>query len=158
MGIVIAGNFYVVNPQGVALIDPTNSHHLQLPKFGSHARPYYYAIECTWDGSYMWFVPITHQIDKYKKFLSVKKDLFYDGNFLGQERIFLIQNMIPIKRGQVERPFTKNNVAVKLATKYAREVGKRVRRVEHLFKNHVVIYRNCPDWYDFVTQSRRFIL
>lgn len=158
MGIVTAGKFYVVKPQGVALIDPTNSHHLQLPKFGAHARPYYYALECTWSRSHMWFVPITHQIEKYKPFLSVKKDLLYDGKFLGQERIFLIQNMIPIKRDQVERPFIKNDVAVGLAAKDAREVEKRVGKVERLFQNHVIIYRNCPDWYDFVTQHRKFIL
>lgn len=80
----------------------------------SEKRPFYCAIRAAED--VIWFIPLSTQVESYK--LKIEKDekkhgncLFYHiGKIAGQNRVFLIGNMIPVKAVHVKSEFTINGV------------------------------------------------
>jgi hypothetical protein len=70
-------------------------------KENGNKRPCYFCFRDDNDTNIIWFVPISSKVDKYKKIYKSKVKIrkkvynFVFGKVLGQEKVFLIQNMFP---------------------------------------------------------------
>lgn len=101
-----------VNECGIFIID--DRYFLDFPsdrhmdnKNGS--RPYYFAVQGKDD--IFWMVPISHQVEKYKRKIKANEDRYgesifcFIANLKGEERAFLTGNVIPVTKDYI-RPFT----------------------------------------------------
>lgn len=74
---------------------------------GLHRRPCFYSIQDIKDENVFWMIPVSSQIDKYKKILENKLKRYkqYDGlefgYVQGREAAFLLQNICPVTRKDV---------------------------------------------------------
>lgn len=96
------GMFYFISDQYyVDFPDPYLMQNHEEENGKAHNRPCFYAIKDT-ETQLLWMVPISSQIDKYKKIAAskVKKfgrcDTIVFCDVAGIERAFLLQNMFPV--------------------------------------------------------------
>ena len=112
---------------------------------GKHGRPCFY---CFRQDDLYWMVPISSQIEKYKKLYHEKMER-YNGKFDGirfgyvnaQERAFLIQNMCPVTDKYIKNEYQHlgSPVAIDYTT-YKRIVSKatKVSALVHNNNSHLI--------------------
>lgn len=82
--------------------DVIQDKYLMSNKENGNYRPHFYAIQDKKNPDLYWMIPISSQIEKYKKIVESKKKKFGKcntiiiGKFAGKENAFLIQNTFPI--------------------------------------------------------------
>ncbi len=95
------GKFYFIKDEYFNLF---KDYKLMQNKEEGTKRPCYLCFKDTTDDNIIWFVPISHKVDKYKKLykekLKKKKNVynFVFGEVLGKEKVFLIQNIFPVTK------------------------------------------------------------
>lgn len=96
------GMFYFISDQYyVDFPDPYLMQNHEEENGKAHNRPCFYAIKDT-ETQLLWMVPISSQIDKYKKIAANKVEKFGRCDTIvfcdvaGIERAFLLQNMFPV--------------------------------------------------------------
>ena len=93
------GKFYFIKD---SYFDLFKDYKLMQNKENGTKRPCYLCFKDTNNEKIIWFVPISHKVEKYKKIYNEKfkrrKKVynFVFGKVLGEEKVFLIQNMFPV--------------------------------------------------------------
>nr|MBP3258882.1 hypothetical protein [Bacilli bacterium] len=78
------------------------NEHLMQNKENGNKRPCYLCFRDEKNPIILWFIPISHKVDKYKLLYKQKKKNhktvlnFVFGNILNEEKAFLIQNIFPV--------------------------------------------------------------
>ena len=108
---------------------------------GKHGRPCFY---CFRQDDLYWMVPISSQIEKYKKLYHEKMER-YNGKFDGirfgyvnaQERAFLIQNVCPVTEKYIESEYRieNNTRPVTINADLSKELNGIIRKVLRLYKD-----------------------
>ena len=97
------------------------------------SRPYYFAVRQA-DGI-IWLIPLSSQVDKYRE--KIKQDekkhgesiFYYIAKVKGEDRVFLIGNMIPAKDTYIKDPFTVKGIPYIIENKIAiREIRSKSSR------------------------------
>ena len=82
--------------------DVVQDKYLMSNKENGNYRPHFYAIRDKKNPALYWMIPISSQVEKYKRVIEKKKKKYgrcntiVIGKFAGKENAFLIQNMFPI--------------------------------------------------------------
>ena len=105
--------------------------------FEGHRRPCYYCFQY---GAFYWMIPISSQIEKYKKIYNKKVNKYpnYDGIRFGyvngNKRAFLIQNICPVTEKYIDEIYTidKGKTVVTIDPKLCSELNKLARKVIRL--------------------------
>lgn len=146
------GHFYILSSRYINSIDPDRSHHVQSTKGGQ--RPFYLTMECLWDASFYWVIPIGHDArNKYLRLSQKRPDLVHHSKVRGEDSFYLISNMIPVKKSAFVREFTSNGKPMVLGKSEQKIIAKKVRRAEALLRQGKPLYPNSPDWYNYVVLS-----
>lgn len=121
------GYFYFISDNFYTKHDSYNQ--LMQNKDGPHGRPCFYCFPDSKDPDILWCIPISSQVEKYKKIVQKKLQRQLErgiqkpkcntirfGDVLGQSRAFLIQNMFPITEKYIDHLYldknTKNPVTI----------------------------------------------
>ena len=107
-----------------------------------HNRPAYYSFLDTKTNIY-WLIPISSQVDKYKKIYNDKIsknkscDTIVFGYVLGKEKAFLIQNMCPITPKYIRNVYIDKATGedVCINEKLKKELEKKAKKVLRLIRN-----------------------
>lgn len=80
-------------------------------------RPFFFAFKDTKQPDIFWIIPISSQVDKFRKIAESKTERYGKcnsicfGKIFGVERAFLIQNMVPVTKKYV-RPYIHGGNAI----------------------------------------------
>ena len=97
--VIEEGKFYFISDDFFELF---NDYNLMTNKENGIKRPCYICFRDGKNKDIIWFIPISHKVDKYRMIYDnkiKKKKRVYNfvfGEVLGKERVFLIQNMFPV--------------------------------------------------------------
>ena len=128
--------FYVIKDK---FFEDMEDPYLKNNKTGN--RPHYYCFEDTRSGIY-WMIPMSSQVDKYKKIIDKKAnegkpcDILYIVKLPNdRETTFLIQDMFPITEEYIEREYRiAGNHMILLNEHVIKEVEQKARKVIELLK------------------------
>lgn len=117
-----------------------------------HKRPCFWAYEDQNTGL-MWLIPISSQIAKYRNIYNKKVathgkcDTIVFGKVLGQERAFLIQNMIPSTQKYITNTYVdkQTQMPVQIAANKEQEIIQKVQKVLALVRHKGMRYLVYPD-------------
>lgn len=120
-----------------SFFEKVNDSRLMKNKENGNQRPTYYAAV---DGKtgLVWVVPMSSQIDKYKKIYDKQIEKYGKcntvvlGKYCGNETAFLIQNMFPITNKYIDHIHTKNGNPVPVHTKIQKELNRNIEKVFQL--------------------------
>ena len=124
--------------------DKVNDDKLMKNKENGNYRPTYYCFKDN-DSSLIWVVPMSTQVDKYRKIAQKSIDKYGESNgiyidkFDGKENAFLIQNMFPITEKYISHIHTRNNNPVPVNINIKKEVKKRVNKALALLNRGIKI-------------------
>ncbi len=100
-----------------------------------HNRPCFYAYKDVKNELY-WMIPVTSQVEKYKKIYIRKVEKFKRcdnlvfAKFLDKEAVFLIQNIFPVTDKYIlNQYFDKNNKPIEISYKLSFEIRKKAKHV-----------------------------
>ena len=107
-------------------------------------RPHYYCFEDSATGIY-WMIPLSTQIDKYRKIIEKKKnagkpcDIIHIAKLAdNRESAFLIQDMFPITEEYIEREYTIAGNPLLLTSEHVvKEIEQKARKVLSMLKRGV---------------------
>lgn len=115
-------------------------------------RPHYFTIQDKKTGLY-WFIPMSSQVDKYRKILSLREERKQPCDILhiakldnGKESVFLIQDIFPVSEKYVKKKYTiaGNHLRV-TSEKLAKTIDKKAKRILSLIKRKVVLLPTQPN-------------
>ena len=95
------GKFYFIKD---SYFDLFKDYKLMQNKENGTKRPCYLCFKDKKNKDIIWFIPISHKIEKYKEIYEEKRKRknnvynFVFGEVLGEEKVFLIQNMFPVTK------------------------------------------------------------
>jgi len=152
---VESGKFYFIKDEFFELF---KNYELMQNKENGNKRPCYFCFKDTEESNIIWFVPISSKVEKYKKIYNNKiksrKKVynFVFGKVLGQERVFLIQNMFPTKEEYIEEKYKTNKKDVEITISLQNEVIETASNVIKLAKKGI----NIP-FYDII-EMKKYLL
>lgn len=123
----------MIKEYGLYLIK--NSFYTDFPNsFWSQnkgVRPNFMVIKDS-DGIF-WMIPLSTQVDSYKKKIEKYEERYGKGNCVfyhlgliaGEQRVFLISNMVPVTEEYIERAYTISGIEYISATKSLNQALKR---------------------------------
>ncbi|MTI82301.1 MAG: hypothetical protein FH756_00055 [Firmicutes bacterium] len=120
---------------------------------GNHQenRPHYYCFKEK-DTSLYWVIPLSFQIDKYKKIIEKKRrtkkpcDILHILKIAGRESVFLIQDMFPITEKYIKREYTIDNIPLKLLNKkQINQLNKKARKILVLIRKGIILNPTQPN-------------
>ncbi len=103
------------------------------------ARPTYFCIKEN-KSDILWFIPMSSRVEKYKEIRDkkIKKygncDSILIKKFLGQNSVFLLQNMFPTIEKYVDHIHIINGVEAKVIDKVAKELEDNFHKIMGLLK------------------------
>lgn len=95
------GKFYFIKDE---YFDLFKNFKLMQNKENGPKRQCYLCFKDDKNDNVIWFIPISHKVDKYKKIYKEKlkkRNKVYNfvfGEVLGEEKVFLIQNLFPVTK------------------------------------------------------------
>lgn len=104
------------------------------------ARPTYFCIRDK-DTDILWFIPMSSQVEKYKKLRNekIKKygncDSILIKEFLGKESVFLLQNMFPTIEKYVDHIHIVNGVESRVISRIEKELEVSFNKLMNLIKH-----------------------
>ena len=114
--------------------------YLMSNKEDGNYRPHFLAIQDNKNKELYWMIPISSQVEKYKKII-VKKVKRYGkcntiiiGKFAGRENAFLIQNAFPIISSYLDHVHTIENKPVTIHSELERELSVNLREVLAMYR------------------------
>lgn len=102
---------------------------------GENNRPCYYSFSDPANYKIKWMVPISHEVEKYRRIYNHKTangkrcDTLVFGEVLGQERAFLIQNMCPVTKYYLGDIYMHCNEEVMIDGRLQRAISRKARKV-----------------------------
>ncbi|MCM1049730.1 MAG: hypothetical protein NC433_15035 [Clostridiales bacterium] len=139
--------FYIIKEQFFEdMADP----YLKGNKGGN--RPHYYCFEDTITGIY-WMIPLSSQIDKYKRIMEKKEKVGKPCDILhivklgdDRESAFLIQDMFPITDEYIEREYTIAGNHLMLKSEHTvKEIEQKAKKVIGMLKRGVKFMPTQPN-------------
>ena len=136
------GNFYFVKD---SFFEKFNNYDLMQNKENGNKRPCYFCFRDKRNKKIIWFVPITSKVEKYKTIYNRKKKKlknvynFVFGNVLGNEKVFLIQNIFPVTEIYVESRYMNKSSEVKISRRLEKEVIEKAMKVILLYEKGIKI-------------------
>ncbi len=116
---------------------------LMSNKEDGNYRPHFLAIQDNKNKELYWMIPISSQVEKYKKII-VKKVKRYGkcntiiiGKFAGRENAFLIQNAFPIISSYLDHVHTIENKPVTIHSELERELSVNLREVLAMYRRGI---------------------
>ena len=110
------GKFYFISDEFMQKYGA--KYKLMTNKETGTKRPCYFCFKDTENENIVWFVPISRQVDKYKKIYEVKKQKmnreplnFVFGRVRNSDSVFLIQNMFPTLEKYILEKYTISKTA-----------------------------------------------
>ncbi len=103
------------------------------------ARPTYFCVKEK-KSDILWFIPMSSKVEKYKEIRDkkIKKygncDTILIEKFLGQDSVFLLQNMFPTIEKYVDHVHIINGVEAKVIDKVAKELENNFYKIMGLIK------------------------
>lgn len=103
------------------------------------ARPTYFCVKEK-KSNILWFIPMSSKVEKYKEIRDkkIKKygncDTILIEKFLGQDSVFLLQNMFPTIEKYVDHVHIINGVEAKVIDKVAKELENNFYKIMGLIK------------------------
>ena len=134
---VESGKFYFIKDEFFELF---KNYELMQNKENENQKPCYFCFKDTENPNIIWFVPISSKVEKYKRIYDNKiknrKKVynFVFGKVLGQERVFLIQNMFPTTIEYIKEQYIKQNKEVTINDDLKKELNTKANRVLELVK------------------------
>ena len=115
-------------------------------------RPHYYCFEDSTTGIY-WMIPLSTQIDKYRKIVEKKKNAGKPCDIIhiaklddSRKSVFLIQDMFPITEEYIEREYTIAGNHLLLTSEHVvREIEQKARKVLGMLKRGVKFIPTQPN-------------
>lgn len=105
-------------------------------------RPYYYAIKVKNQEDLYFLVPATSQVAKYQNIMKSRaaddkrNDLFHILKIGGRDSVLKLNKMIPVPAKYIKRPYTKNNIPVKVVRNQdIQEINRKARRIVNVNKS-----------------------
>lgn len=104
---MIVKHFYCIKDE---YFERFKDKNLKPNKGVGHGRPCFFAVEDAETGLF-WAVPVSSKVEKYKKIYCDKIargktcDTIVFGEFMGDERAFLLQNMAPVSEKYVDNEY-----------------------------------------------------
>lgn len=92
-------------------------------------RPFCLVIKDPGNSSIFWAIPISSQVDIYKKRAEHAPDKFRFYRLMGHERCFNISSMIPIRSDDIHNIYERRGVPVKLALADFEDLYNHVSRI-----------------------------
>ena len=138
------GYFYFIKDDFFTLV---NDMELMKNKENGLKRPCYYCFKITEFPEFIWFVPVSTKVEKYKKIylnklkkqVELGKNLAVDTLVFGKvaniESVFLIQNMFPTTEKYIENQYIKNNIKIRLSRNLKKEILFKANKVLILYRN-----------------------
>ena len=139
--------FYIIKDE---FFENMSDPYLKGNKAGN--RPHYYCFEDANTGIY-WMIPLSSQIDKYKRIMEKKEKAGKSCDILhiaklddSRESAFLIQDMFPITEEYIEREYTIAGNHLMLTSEHTvREIEQKARKVMGMLKRGVKFTPTQPD-------------
>ncbi|MEG1008307.1 MAG: hypothetical protein RSE41_03315 [Clostridia bacterium] len=135
------GKFYFINDNFIEKYGV--KYKLMTNKETGNKRPCYFCFKDEENDNIVWFVPISRQVEKYKKIYETKKHKmnkeplnFVFGKVRNSDSVFLIQNMFPTIEKYILEKYTvnkTNDVTIFEDTKI--DVLSKARSILKLAKN-----------------------
>lgn len=134
----IKGNFF----------DKFKNYELMQNKEDGNKRPCFF---CFTDRKYkdiIWFVPISSKVEKYKTVYEKKKQKqkrvynFVFGKLLGQDKVFLIQNMFPTIKEYIDSKYQTKEKDVEITKSLQDEIIRMANNVINMAEKgiHIPFY------------------
>ena len=153
--IIEDGKFYFIKDE---FFDIFKDYKLMQNKESGNKRPCYFCFNDEHDSKIIWFVPISSKVQKYKKIYNSKikrkkvVDNFVFGEVLGNEKVFLIQNIFPTTEKFIENKYRSKNKDVRISDNLQDEVIRVSKKVIELSKIGI----NVP-FYD-INKMKRILI
>lgn len=118
---------------------------LMSNKENQNYRPHYYAIQDVKNSDILWMIPISSQVEKYRKIIESKVerygkcDTIILGSFGGKENAFLIQNAFPIKSKFLDHVHTIENKPVRVHKELDKALKSNLKNVLAMHKRGIKI-------------------
>ena len=109
-------------------------------KENGNKRPCYYCFKQKEEDKFLWFIPISSKVDKYKKIYINKLkryrnvDTIVFGKVKGKDNVFLIQNMFPIIEKYVESKYMYGNNPIEITYSLQEEIESKANKVLSLVR------------------------
>lgn len=150
------GYFYFIKDDFFTLV---NDMELMKNKENGLKRLCYYCFKITEFPEFIWFVPVSTKVEKYKKIylnklkkqVKLGKNLAVDTLVFGKvaniESVFLIQNMFPTTEKYIENQYIKNNIKIRLSRNLKKEILFKANKVLILYRNGMkkIIFPNIEE-------------
>lgn len=133
------GKFYFISDDYFEIF---SNYSLMTNKENGNKRPCYLCFKDEKTPNIIWFVPISHKVEKYKKIhkkkLEKRKKVlnFVFGNVLGREKVFLIQNMIPVTEKYIISKYQTKGIDVEIKYALKQKVIKTAKEVLNLTEKY----------------------
>ena len=139
--------FYIIKDK---FFEDMSDSYLKGNKEGN--RPHYYCFEDTNTEIY-WMIPLSSQIDKYKRIVEKKEKAGKPCDIIhivrlddSRESAFLIQDMFPIIEEYIEREYTIAGNHLMLTSEHTvKEIEQKARKVMGMLKRGVKFTPTQPD-------------
>jgi len=147
------GHFYFINNQ--YFIDFPDKYLMKNKEVISgiaYNRPCFLSFTDELTGL-QWMIPISSQVLKYRNIYNKKTangrkcDTLAFGKILGQDRVFLIQNMCPITPKYIENEYLDNisKTPIRIKTNEEKIIIEKARRILFLIKEKNLTFLIFPD-------------
>ena len=146
---MVKHGFYTIKN---SFFEEINDPYLKQNKDGN--RPFYYCIpETIQDIELFWMIPLSSQVEKYQNIIDRKssKNKPTDGLYIctlpsGNKSAFLIQDIFPVIKNDIEREYTLGNNHMILPYDSENEaILKKAEKVRNLILHGVKLTPTSPD-------------
>ena len=123
--------------------DLVQDKYLMSNKEDGNYHPHFLAIQDNKNEELYWMIPISSQVEKYRKIIEKKMKRYGKcntiiiGKFAGRENAFLIQNAFPIISSYLDHVHTVENEPVTIHSKLERELSVNLREVLAMYRRGI---------------------
>lgn len=123
--------------------DLVQDKYLMSNKEDGNYHPHFLAIQDNKNEELYWMIPISSQVEKYRKIIEKKMKRYGKcntiiiGKFAGKENAFLIQNAFPIISSYLDHVHTVENKPVMIHSKLERELSVNLREVLAMYRRGI---------------------
>lgn len=152
------GKFYFIKDD---YFDLFMNYKLMQNKENGTKRPCYLCFKDNNNKHIIWFVPISHKVEKYKKIynkkLKIRKNVynFVFGEVLGKEKVFLIQNIFPVTKKYIVSKYKINGTDVMIDYKLKKQVIDTAKTALDLFVKYdgVILFNDVFKMIDILEKE-----
>lgn len=123
--------------------DLVKDKYLMSNKEEGNYRPHFLAIQDNRNNKLYWMIPISSQVEKYKRIIENKVKRYGKcntiiiGKFAGRDSAFLIQNTFPVIEKYLDHVHTIENRPVIIHSKLQRKLSVNLREVLAMYRQGI---------------------